>query len=91
MNKKELVKEAAAECGLTQKKVKMAVDAFIKVTREAMGAGNEVKLAKFGTFRLLDLKARKGRNPQTGAELQIPAKTVVRFRAATETKEVVNS
>lgn len=90
MNKKTLVREAAAECGLTQKKVKMVVDTFMKVARETLGNGNEIKIANFGTFRLVDLKAREGRNPKTGEKLQIEAKTVVRFRPGKGLKEVVN-
>ena len=91
MNKKELVRVAAKESGLTQVKVKKVVDTFIKVANEALSSGNEIKLKNFGTFRLVDLKARKGRNPQNGEPLQIDAKTVVRFRAGKEVKEGVNA
>lgn len=90
MNKKELVKAAAAEAGLTQVKVKKAVDSLIKVFQDKMGEGNEIKLAKFGTFRLVDRKAYTGRNPKTGAPVDVPAKTVVRFRASKDLKETVN-
>ena len=90
MNKKELVRAAAKESGLTQVKVKTAVDAMIKVFQEKMGAGNEIKLANFGTFRLVDRKAYTARNPKTQEPVAVPAKTVVRFRASKNLKETVN-
>jgi nucleoid DNA-binding protein len=90
MNKKELVRAAAKESGLTQVKVKTAVDAMIKVFQEKMGEGNEIKLANFGTFRLVDRKAYTARNPKTQAPVDVPAKTVVRFRASKNLKETVN-
>jgi len=91
MNKKELTKAVAEATGFTQVKSKKAIEAFMTAVNTALADGNGVKLSKFGTFRLVDLKERNGVNPKTGAPLLIPAKTVVRFRAANETKQVVNS
>lgn len=90
MNKRTLVQEAAKECGLTQVKVKLVVDTFIKVMKETLEAGNEVGINNFGSWKLVDRKARKGVNPRTQEPIQIPAKTVVRFRAGKELKTVVN-
>ena len=90
MNKKELVKAAAAEAGMTQVKVKTVVDAMIKVFQEKMGEGNDIKLNNFGTFKIVPRKAYTARNPKTGAPVDVPAKNVIRFRAGKEMKEVVN-
>ena len=89
MNKSELVDTIATESKLTKVDSKKALDAFIKATCEALGKGNRVTLIGFGSFSVAERSARTGRNPQTGKEIKIPAKKVVKFAAGAELKSTV--
>lgn len=89
MNKAELVDEVAAKTGLTKKVCAQAVDATLSAISDALGKREKVTLVGFGTFSVLQRKARRGRNPQTGKALQIPAKKVPKFAAGKGLKEAV--
>ncbi len=84
MNKAELIDAIAAESGLTKVDSRKALDAFIAATTDAVKKGDKVTLVGFGTFSVVSKQARKGRNPRTGAEIKIPAKKVVKFKAGSE-------
>ncbi len=70
-NKAELVSEVAAKTDLTKKEVAAAVDAIFNSIQEDLAKGEKVQLIGFGTFEVRHRAARKGRNPQTGAEIEI--------------------
>ena len=89
MNKAELVDAIAGEAKLSKVDSKKALDAFMKVTSEALGQGERVALVGFGSFSVADRNARTGRNPQTGKEINIPAKKVVKFAPGAELKSKV--
>ena len=80
MNKAELVEEVANETGLTKKTSGEAVDAVISAITDSLAREERVTLIGFGTFQVMERRARKGVNPQTGKTIQIPAKNVARFR-----------
>ena len=84
MNKAELIEAMATEAGLTKADAKRALDAFIDTTTGALKKGERVALVGFGSFSVTNRAARKGRNPQTNAVIDIPAKNVVRFKAGSE-------
>jgi DNA-binding protein HU-beta len=84
MNKAELIDAMAADAGLTKADAKKALDAFIKVTTNALSSGDKLALVGFGSFSVSTRAARTGRNPQTGKELKIAAKKVVKFKPGTE-------
>jgi DNA-binding protein HU-beta len=84
MNKAELIDAIAAEAGLTKADSKKALEAFIKTTSDALAGGDRVALVGFGSFSVSKRAARKGRNPQTGKEINIAEKAVVRFKAGAE-------
>lgn len=89
MNKANLINEIANSTGLTKTKAGEALDAMMTAIETALTNDQKVTLVGFGTWETSSRKARKGRNPKTGAEITIPAKKVVRFRAgATLSKEV---
>ncbi|MEI6748496.1 MAG: HU family DNA-binding protein [Bacteroidales bacterium] len=89
MNKAELIEAMAAEAGMTKADAKRALDAFVGATHKALKKGDRVALVGFGSFSVAKRAARKGRNPQTGKEIKIAAKKVVKFKAGTElTKSV---
>jgi len=89
MNKAELIDAMAAEAGLTKADAKKALDAFIKSTSEALGKGDRVALVGFGSFGVTKRAARKGRNPQTGKEINIAAKKVVKFKPGADLSKIV--
>ena len=90
MNKSELVSAIAEEAGLTKADAAKALDATVASITKAMSSGDSVAIIGFGTFKVGDRSARTGRNPQTGAEMQIPAAKVPKFTAGKALKEVVN-
>ncbi len=89
MNKAELIEAMATESGLTKADAKKALDAFIKSTSGALAGGDRVALVGFGSFSVNMREARKGRNPQTGAEITIAAKKVIKFKPGNELAEGV--
>lgn len=80
MNKAELIDEMASDAGLSKADAKRALDAFIDTTTKALKKGDRVALVGFGSFSVSERAARKGRNPQTGKEITIQAKKVVKFK-----------
>jgi DNA-binding protein HU-beta len=84
MNKAELVDSIAAEAKISKADAKRALDAFITSTAKALKKGDRVALVGFGSFSISKRSARTGRNPQTGKEIKIPAKKVVKFKAGAD-------
>lgn len=89
MNKTELVDQIAGQIGKTKKDVRKVVDAVTETITNALSKGKKVTLVGFGTFQVMQRKTRKGRNLQTGEEIQIPAKKVPKFRPGKGLKEKV--
>ena len=89
MNKAELIDAIAGEAKLTKADSKKALDAFIKATGDALKKGERVALVGFGSFSVAKRNARTGRNPQSGAEIKIAAKNVVKFAPGAELKSNV--
>ncbi|NOZ33995.1 MAG: HU family DNA-binding protein [Chlorobi bacterium] len=90
MNKAELIDAIASGSGLTKADSRRALDAFVEATEGALKKGDRVALVGFGSFGVNRREARKGRNPQTGKEINIPAKNVVKFKAGTDLTRKVN-
>lgn len=78
MNKGDLINEVAKVVG-SKKEAQAAVDCVIATITDALSKKDTVTLVGFGTFKTVDRKARKGRNPQTGKEISIAARTVPKF------------
>lgn len=91
MNKEDLVKEVAKKTKLAQKEVAEVLNATIESITKTVSKGKKVTLVGFGSFEGRKRAARMGRNPQTGKELKIPAKTVPAFTAGKKFKELVAS
>lgn len=89
LNKAELIEAIAAEAKLTKADAKRALDAFVTSTTKALKKGERVALVGFGTFSITKRAARKGRNPQTGKEIKIAAKKVVKFKAGADLQSKV--
>ncbi|MFZ5431733.1 MAG: HU family DNA-binding protein [Bacteroidota bacterium] len=84
MNKAQLIDAIAGKSGLTKADSKKALDAAIEAVTEALQAGDRVALVGFGSFSVSERSARTGRNPQTGKEITIAAKKVVKFKPGAE-------
>lgn len=90
MKKVELVEAIALKTGLTKADAGRALDATLEAITAALKDGDKVPLVGFGTFAVSERAARTGRNPQTGAELQIAARKAITFKAGAALKESVN-
>lgn len=86
ISKSEFTSELSQRTGLTKKSSAEAVQAFLDIVKDELAKGNEIKFVGFGKFSVVDREARKGRNPQTGKEITIPAHKAITFRAGKELK-----
>jgi DNA-binding protein HU-beta len=84
MNKGDLINAIAKDAGITRGQATDALNSFITHTQKTLKKGNKLTLVGFGTFSSSKRAARKGRNPQTGKEINIPARKVVKFKAGKE-------
>ncbi|MCU9959312.1 MULTISPECIES: HU family DNA-binding protein [Bacillus] len=89
MNKKELIGAVAEATGLTKKDVELVVDSTFDVITSALKDGEKVKVHGFGSFEVRERAARKGRNPQSGEEIEIPATNAPAFKAAKALKDAI--
>lgn len=90
MNKTDLISEVALRTGMTKKDIEKVVNAFFSTIEGTLKTGDKVQLIGFGTFEVRDRQARKGRNPQTGEEISIPAARVPAFKAGKALKDAVD-
>ena len=89
MNKSELIAIIAEKSELSKKDAEKALNAFVDSVTDALVAGDKVVLVGFGSFETKKRAARKGKNPQTGAEINIPATTVPAFKVGKALKDAV--
>lgn len=90
MTKADLVNAMAEKAGLSKADAEKALAAFTNVVTDALKAGDKVALVGFGTFSVGDRAARTGKNPQTGAQINIPAAKTPKFKAGKALKDAVN-
>jgi integration host factor subunit alpha len=91
LTKAEMAEKLYEEVGLNKREAKEFVDAFFGVLREGLEKGRQVKLSGFSNFDLRRKNERPGRNPKTGEEIPISARTVVTFRPGQKLKERVET
>jgi DNA-binding protein HU-beta len=89
MNKADLVTRIAKDAGITKRQAGKALDALVDGVQEALSKGDSITLVGFGTFSMMSRSARKGRNPQTGQEIFIPAGKTPKFRAGKGLREAI--
>lgn len=90
MNKGDLISNVAKEAGLTKAQAGEALDSVLNNITSCLSNGDKVTLIGFGTFSTSQRSARTGRNPRTGAEINIPSKTLVKFKAGKAFTDQVN-
>ncbi|MEW6992771.1 HU family DNA-binding protein [Colwelliaceae bacterium MEBiC 14330] len=91
MNKGELIAKIAEGADITKASAGRALDSLIETVTSELASGGEVALVGFGTYKVNERAARTGRNPQTGAEIQISAAKVPSFKAGKALKDAVNT
>jgi DNA-binding protein HU-beta len=89
MNKAELTSRVARDGKLTKVQAARIIDSMLEHITKALRRGERASLVGFGTFTIARRKARTGRNPQTGAPINIPARRVVRFAAGKALKSEI--
>lgn len=91
MNKTELVNVIAETSGLTKADADKALDVTLEAITEALKSGDDVRIIGFGSFSVSERKAKTGRNPRTGEEIQIAASKQPKFKAGKGLKDAVNA
>jgi DNA-binding protein HU-beta len=91
MNKTELVAAIADKADVSKKDAEATLKAFTEVVAEELTKGEKIQLVGFGTFEVSERAARTGRNPQTGAEMNITASKAPKFKAGKALKDAVNA
>jgi len=89
MNKADLVARIAQEAEITRRQAEKALNALMDGVQDALSQGDSVTLVGFGTFSVMSRAARKGRNPQTGREIFIPASKSPKFRAGKSLRDSI--
>ncbi|MDD2967244.1 MAG: HU family DNA-binding protein [Desulfovibrionaceae bacterium] len=90
MTKAELVEKIQAKTGLeTKVKAEKALDAVVEALRDALAAGESVTFTGFGSFKVVERAARKGRNPRSGEEITIPASKIAKFTPGKGLKDAI--
>lgn len=89
--KADIVSTIAEEAGISKKEAQAAYDAFVGYVAQTCQSGERCAVPGLGTFAISERKARTGRNPQTGASINIPASRNVRFKAGKDLKTAVNT
>jgi DNA-binding protein HU-beta len=90
MNKKELVDSMAEAADISRTAAEKALNSALVGISEALAKGDKVTLVGFGTFSVVSRAARQTKNPRTGAAIDIPAKTIAKFKAGSKLAEAVN-
>lgn len=90
MNKADLIDAMAEGSSLSKTDAERALNAFLQTVKDALGKGDNVVLTGFGTFEVADRAARKGRNPRTGEEIDIPASKLPKFKPGKGLKDAVS-
>jgi integration host factor subunit beta len=91
MTKAELVEEVAGMTQLTKKHAEIIVNTVLDCIVESLRSGSKIELRGFGSFRVRDRGPRIGRNPKTGAKVDVPAKRIPYFKPGKDLKSLLNS
>ena len=90
MKKKDLVESIAKQCDISKTTASDAIDIIFQSITDAINNDEKVDIKGFGSFNIIDSKARKGRNPHTGEEIEIKASRVPTFKASKSLKDYCN-
>jgi len=91
MTRADIVDEVAENTDLTKEEAEVLVEAFLECLADALKSGESVELRGFGSFRFRERNPRLGRNPKTGAPVEVPAKRILYFKPAKALRKLINS
>jgi DNA-binding protein HU-beta len=91
VRKQDLIREVASGANLSEAQATRAVNAFLDAIQNSLASNDEVQLSGFGSFRVVERAAREGRNPRTGAPMQIGARRSPTFKPGTQLKRSVEA
>ncbi|MCB5250086.1 MAG: HU family DNA-binding protein [Candidatus Cloacimonadales bacterium] len=91
MTRDELIKKIAEDAEITKKAATNALNSVLEGITEALQANSSITFVGFGTFKVTERKARKGVNPRSGEQIDIPARNVPTFKAGSKLKEAVKT
>ena len=91
MNKAELIKAVASDADISSADAARAVDSVFGAITDTLRSGSDVRLAGFGSFSMVERKAKSGSNPRTGEAISIPASKQPKFKASKTLKDAVNT
>ena len=91
MSKKDIINAVSEKAGVTKAVAADTVDAVLEAVSDSLSTGETVRFIGFGTFSVQNTKERKGRNPQSGEEITIPASNRVKFTTGKTLKDAINS
>jgi len=91
MTKTELIEEVSQAVEMTRRDSEIIVEAIFNSVVRALRAGDKIEIRGFGSFRIHQRQARVGRNPKTGARVEVPVKRVPSFKPSRELKDLVNA
>jgi integration host factor subunit beta len=91
MTKADLIEEVAKVAEVTRKDGEVIVETIFDSIVKSLRAGDKIEIRGFGSFRTRQRKPRTGRNPKTGAKVEVPAKTIPFFKPSKELKDMVNN
>ena len=90
LGKSDIISYISSSSDVSKKDADLCLDLFLKFIGESLKSGSSVGINRFGTFKVSERKARKGRNPKTGEELLIPASYSVNFKVSNGLKDLLN-
>ena len=90
MIKADLVNKIAKEMNISKQEAEAGINLFFQTIKEALERGEEIELRGFGSFRFRQRQARSGRNPRTGAPVNVPPKKVLYFKPSKLLKSIIN-
>ena len=90
MTKADLIEEVSRKVELTRKESEVIVEAIFDSVVRSLRTGDKIEIRGFGSFRTRERQARVGRNPKTGARVEVPAKRIPYFKPSKELKDLVN-
>lgn len=90
MTKAEIVEKVYETVGFPKRESYEIVESAFEIVKEELKQGGKVKIAGFGNFSVKEKKSRRGRNPQTGEEIEIPARRVLTFKSSNVLRDALN-
>ncbi len=90
LTKSDIIEAIRKENGFTKTQSTQVVETVLELIKSTLASGEDVLITKFGKFRVLDKKERRGRNPGTGTDLMLPARRIVAFRCSGNLRKKIN-